>query len=90
MHANKCIAKITNFATTISCFHDPFLPNAYVVKVDTLHLPELSPRHAKKCGMPPAEAANVFNVNARVHGFQKRISVEDFTPVDKNDITTTN
>jgi len=79
MHADRCIAKITNFITTISCFPDPFHPNAFTVKVDTLHLPEMSPRHARKSNMTAPEAARIFNMNANEYGFPKRITVADFT-----------
>ena len=76
-HADECIAKVTNFVTTIACYLDP-ARNAFAVEVHTLHPKTFSPRKARKTDMHPDDAITMFNQNAKEHGFKKRITRENF------------
>jgi hypothetical protein len=76
-HADECIAKVTNFVTTLACYLDP-ARNAYAVEVHTLHRIEFTPRKARKTDLTPAEAITWFNQNAKEYGFKKRITIDNF------------
>lgn len=76
-HADDCVAKVTNFVTTLACYLDP-ARNAFAVEVHTLHHLDFTPRKAFKTDLTPKEAILLFNYNAREYGFKKRITLENF------------
>ena len=75
--ADDCIAKVTNFVTTLACYLDP-ARNAIAVEVHTLHPVDFTPRKARTTDMHPDDAIIMFNQNAKEYGFKKRLSRKDF------------
>jgi hypothetical protein len=79
MHADKCIGKVTNFITTISCFPGPHQP-FYTVELEELRLVGKSYKRTRHCvrDLTAKESLCIFNGEAAAKGFKTRLKIEDF------------
>jgi hypothetical protein len=84
MHANRCIGKVTNFLTTISCFPQrgagPYGLTLYTVEIKELVTKGLTYEFSsyKHRNLTKHEALCTFNGTAAENGFKTRIQLEDF------------
>jgi hypothetical protein len=78
MHADKCIAKVTNFVNTLEIYQDlSWSPssNRYVVTTREINDHTFKPVERRHPDLLPQEAVFLFNKKASGYGFNVRVSV---------------
>jgi hypothetical protein len=78
MHTDECIAKVTDFITTLEIYRDPswsLAANRYAIIIKEINKTTFKTVMTRHPDLTPAEAVFLFNKKASGCGFKVRVSV---------------